>query len=66
MDRLEQRFRQLRTSDRAITWDDFDGLPMANLLAQVQDVKDRAIHADRLSSHPFEALQYDCEGPWTG
>ena len=66
MDRLEQRLRQLRPSDRAVTWDDFDGLPVANLLAQVQDARDRAIHEDWLSSHPFEALEYDHEGPWTG
>ncbi|KAL6323896.1 hypothetical protein AAG906_005893 [Vitis piasezkii] len=31
MDRLEQRLRQLRTSDIAITWDDFDGLLAASL-----------------------------------
>ncbi|KAL6315060.1 hypothetical protein AAG906_030908 [Vitis piasezkii] len=31
MDRLEQRLRQLRTSDGAITWKDFDGAPVANL-----------------------------------
>ncbi|RVW75336.1 hypothetical protein CK203_052955 [Vitis vinifera] len=31
MDRLEQRLRQLRTSDRDITWEDFDGAPVANL-----------------------------------
>ena len=34
MDRLEQRLRQLRTSDRAITRDDFDGLPMPSLPAK--------------------------------
>ena len=34
MDRLEQRLRQMRTSDRAITWKDFDGAPVANLLAK--------------------------------
>ena len=31
MDRLEQRLRKLMTSDRAITWDDFDGLLVASL-----------------------------------
>ena len=31
MDRLEQRLRQLRTSEGAITWKDFDGAPVANL-----------------------------------
>ena len=34
MDRLEQRMRQMRVSDGAISWDDFDGAPMASLLAQ--------------------------------
>ena len=34
MDRLEQRVRQLRTSDRAITWEDFDGAPVAILPAK--------------------------------
>ena len=34
MDRLEQGLRQLRTSDKAITWEDFDGVPMASLLAK--------------------------------
>ena len=31
MDRLEQRLRQLRTSDRAVTRDDFDGLLVPSL-----------------------------------
>ena len=31
MDRLEQRLRPLRTLDRVITWEDFDGAPVANL-----------------------------------
>ncbi|XP_034672454.1 uncharacterized protein LOC117904033 [Vitis riparia] len=34
MDRLEQRLRQLRTSDRAITWEDLDGAPVASLPAR--------------------------------
>ncbi|RVW66335.1 hypothetical protein CK203_066277 [Vitis vinifera] len=34
MDRLEQRLRQLRTSDKAVTWEDFDGAPVANLPAK--------------------------------
>ncbi|RVW20911.1 hypothetical protein CK203_110556 [Vitis vinifera] len=34
MDRLEQRLRQMRASDGGITWDDFDGSPMASLLAK--------------------------------
>ena len=34
MDRLEQRLRQLRTSDRVVTWDDFDGLLVASLPAK--------------------------------
>ena len=31
MDRLEQRLRPLRTLDRVITWEDFDGAPVASL-----------------------------------
>ncbi|KAL6321585.1 hypothetical protein AAG906_024578 [Vitis piasezkii] len=31
MDRLEQRMRQMRVSDGAISWDDFDGALVANL-----------------------------------
>ncbi|WJZ96846.1 hypothetical protein VitviT2T_015493 [Vitis vinifera] len=31
MDRLEQGLRQLRTSDRATTWEGFDGVPVASL-----------------------------------
>ncbi|KAL6345453.1 hypothetical protein AAG906_017172 [Vitis piasezkii] len=31
MDRLEQRMRLLRVSDGGMVWDDFDGLPVANL-----------------------------------
>ena len=34
MDRLEQRLKQLRTSDRAITWEDFDRAPVASLPAK--------------------------------
>ena len=34
MDRLEQRLRQLRTLDGAITWEDFDGVPVASLSAK--------------------------------
>ena len=34
MDRLEQRMRQLRLSDEGMVWDDFDGLPVASLLAK--------------------------------
>ncbi|KAL6340576.1 hypothetical protein AAG906_010484 [Vitis piasezkii] len=34
MDRLEQRMRQMRVSDGAISWDDFDKIPMACLPAQ--------------------------------
>ena len=34
MDRLEQRMRLLRVSNGGMVWDDFDGLPMANLLAK--------------------------------
>ena len=31
MDRLEQRMRQMRVSDGAISWDDFDGALVTNL-----------------------------------
>ncbi|WKA10665.1 hypothetical protein VitviT2T_028227 [Vitis vinifera] len=34
MDRLKQRLRQMRASDGVITWEDFDGAPMASLLAK--------------------------------
>ncbi|WKA04894.1 hypothetical protein VitviT2T_022891 [Vitis vinifera] len=34
MDRLEQGLRQLRTSDRATTWEGFDGVPVASLPAK--------------------------------
>ena len=34
MDKLEQRLRQLRTSDRAVTWEDFDGVLVASLPAK--------------------------------
>ncbi|RVW49199.1 hypothetical protein CK203_087457 [Vitis vinifera] len=34
IDRLEQRLRQLRTLDKAITWEDFDGAPVASLPAK--------------------------------
>ncbi|RVW13592.1 hypothetical protein CK203_091935 [Vitis vinifera] len=34
MDGLEQRMRQMRISDGAINWDDFDGAPMASLSTQ--------------------------------
>ena len=34
MDRLEQRLRQMRVSDRIITWEDFDGVLVASLLAK--------------------------------
>ncbi|KAL6347695.1 hypothetical protein AAG906_026224 [Vitis piasezkii] len=34
MDRLEQRMRQMRVSDGGMVWDDFDGLPVANLPAK--------------------------------
>ena len=34
MDRLEQRLRQIRTSDGAITWEDFDGALVASLSAK--------------------------------
>ena len=31
MDRLEQRMKMMRTSNEAITWEDFDGTPVASL-----------------------------------
>ena len=34
MDKLEQKMRQLRVSDGGMVWDDFDGLPLASLLAK--------------------------------
>ena len=34
MDRLERRMRQMRVSYGGIVWDDFDGLPVANLPAK--------------------------------
>ncbi|RVW30425.1 hypothetical protein CK203_088860 [Vitis vinifera] len=34
MDRLEQGLRQLRASDRATTWEGFDGVPVASLSAK--------------------------------
>ena len=34
MDRLKQRMRQIRVSDGAISWDDFDGAPVASLPTQ--------------------------------
>ena len=34
MDSLEQRLRQLRTLNRAITWENFDGVPVASLPAK--------------------------------
>ncbi|RVW12089.1 hypothetical protein CK203_087356 [Vitis vinifera] len=34
MDRLEQRLRQMRASDENISWEDFDGAPMASLQAK--------------------------------
>ena len=39
MDRLEQRLRQLRTSDKAITWDDFDGLLVVSLSTKFRMLK---------------------------
>ncbi|KAL6350389.1 hypothetical protein AAG906_004340 [Vitis piasezkii] len=34
MDKLEQRMRQMRISDGATSWDDFDGAPVASLSTQ--------------------------------
>ena len=34
MDRLEQRMKQMRVSDGAINWNDFDGALVASLPAQ--------------------------------
>ena len=43
MDRLEQGLRQLRASDRATTWEGFDGVPVASLSAKFRmpDIEDR-------------------------
>ena len=34
IDRLEQRMRQMRVSDGLDVWDDFEGMPVANLPAK--------------------------------
>ena len=34
MDKLEQKLRQMRTSEGAITWEDFDGAPVVSLPAK--------------------------------
>ena len=34
MDRLEQKLRQMRASDENVTWEDFNGTPVASLLAK--------------------------------
>ena len=34
MDRLEQRLRQMKASNEDISWEDFDGAPMASLPAK--------------------------------
>ncbi|RVW44128.1 hypothetical protein CK203_108466 [Vitis vinifera] len=34
MDKLEQKLRQMRTSEGGITWEDFDGAPVASLPAK--------------------------------
>ncbi|RVW69654.1 hypothetical protein CK203_059468 [Vitis vinifera] len=34
MDRLEQKLRQMRASDGVVTWEDFDGAPVASLPAK--------------------------------
>ena len=31
MDKLEQKLRQMRASDGVVTWENFDGTPMASL-----------------------------------
>ena len=33
MDRIEQHMRQMRVSDGSVIWDDFEGMPVASLLA---------------------------------
>ncbi|RVW73233.1 hypothetical protein CK203_059169 [Vitis vinifera] len=40
MDRLEQRLKAVEDSDRAVTWDDFDGLLVANFGSLVQALYD--------------------------
>ena len=34
MDRLEQQIRQIRVLDSSVSYDDFDGIPVANLPAK--------------------------------
>ncbi|RVW18289.1 hypothetical protein CK203_112836 [Vitis vinifera] len=54
MDRFEQRMRRMRVSNGAISWDDFDGAPVANLPAQFRmpDIE-RALLEDCGSSLPL-------------
>ncbi|RVW40008.1 hypothetical protein CK203_088932, partial [Vitis vinifera] len=40
MDKLEQKLRQMRTSEGAITWEDFDGAPVASLPAKAHGLDD--------------------------
>ena len=65
MDRLEQRLRQLRTSDRVVTWDDFDGLLVASLPAKFKmpDIEQYT----GIGCHYIHLRIYsDHEGSWTG
>ena len=52
MDRLEQRMKQMRVSDGAINWNDFDGAPVASLPAQFRMLKiERYTGMDCLKIH---------------
>ena len=52
MDRLEQRMKEMRVSDGAINWNDFDGAPVASLPAQFRMLKiERYTGMDCLKIH---------------
>ncbi|RVW80104.1 hypothetical protein CK203_052427 [Vitis vinifera] len=55
MDKLEQKLRQMRTSEGAITWEDFDGAqwPVYRPNSGCLRLRD---HRHRMPSHPFETL----------
>ncbi|RVW88953.1 Retrovirus-related Pol polyprotein from transposon 17.6 [Vitis vinifera] len=56
MDKLEQKLRQMRTSEGAITWEDFDGAPVASLPAKFRMPEIERYNRHRMPSHPFETL----------
>ena len=63
MNKLEQRLRQLRTLDGAITWEDFDGAPVASLPAKFRMLEIEIYTSINCPCKPFEAVQYGYEGP---